>query len=48
MKRKQTYFREHLEQVRQSSLLLLKDVLDLRLLLFFGCCCVYAEALQVL
>jgi len=44
---KLTYIGEHLEQVRQSSLFLLKDVLDLGLLLFFICRCVDGEALQV-
>lgn len=32
-----TYFCEHLEQVRQSSLLLQQDVLDLSLLFLFFC-----------
>lgn len=42
-----TYLCEHLEQVGQSSLLLLQDVLHLSLLLLFLCWHVDGEALQV-
>lgn len=42
-----TYFCEHLKQVRESSLLLLQDVLDLRLLFLFLCGHVNSEVLQV-
>lgn len=42
-----TYFCKHLEEVWQSSLLLLQDVLHLCLLLLLLCWCVNAEALQV-
>lgn len=42
-----TDFSQHLEEVGQSSLLLLQDVLHLRLLLLFLRRRVHAEALQV-